>query len=168
MDVFATQSHQPDLGISFIWLLQLVALNLLSKPRDMCSMTPWLKTLLLANKRRKASQPTLTRKNSINFLTGLIIDDLVKVLDRRVSTDVVVDGSQLDQLPEESDVSFGSEVLVADDCLAHCFGLVFAGTIIVEEGECLDATFKLERQAGGGHVFVSGTDVVEKTGQCEG
>ncbi|KAI6758420.1 hypothetical protein HG530_010660 [Fusarium avenaceum] len=168
MDLFATQTLHPDVRISFKWLLQLVALNLLSKPRDVGSMTPRLKTLLLTNKRGKASQPTLTRKSSIDFLTGLGIDDLVKVLDRRVSTDVIVDGSQLDQLPEKSDVSFGSEVLVADDCLAHCFGLVFAGTIIAEESECLDAAFKLEGEAGGSHVFISGTDVVEKTCQGEG
>lgn len=118
----------PNLPPLLIWLHELVAQNRLRKVGNVCAVAPRLQSLFFINCLGEASQPLLTRESLHNILKSLGVDDLYKVLYIRVVADIVIDRSQLNDLADECDVSLSPKVLVADDCLSDCFGLIFGGS----------------------------------------
>lgn len=143
-----TQSIAVGIQISLIWLLKLIPLNLLRKLWNVSSMAPRLQALFLPNRGRKASQPSLTRQSVVYFLARLLMNDLPEVFDIWMFTNIIVDRSQLDELPEKSDSSLSAEILMTNYSLANGFGLVFGRAVVLKEVESLEAALKLKRKAG--------------------
>lgn len=76
------------------------------------------------------------------------MNDLPEVFDIWMFTNIIVDRSQLDELPEKSDSSLSAEILMTNYSLANGFGLVFGRAVVLKEVESLEAALKLKRKAG--------------------
>jgi len=77
------------------------------------SMGPWFQLCLLAKSSSKAAAPTLSRKMPGDVFDGQRMDNF------GMSTNVVQDSGQLQQLPYGRDLSFITKVLMPNNCFSN-------------------------------------------------
>jgi hypothetical protein len=146
----------------------LVALDELVKVVYVGGVTPRLQPRLLPDDGREAAEPALTRELCVDVVPRLFGEEVFVVRDVGMVRDVVVDGRELDDLAEEGNVPHGAQVLVPDDGLADCFGLVAGRAEIGEEIEGDDTPVELEGHVRRRDVLVRRADVVQKAAEGVG
>lgn len=161
MNDWQQSRHRVYLGL-LVRLHQRVPQNLVIKIRNVGGVAPRLETNLLLHRLGKAAKPSLSRKCINDILPG---DSMHKVLDVgqvRVVADIVIDGGQLNHLPQKGNVAVGAQVLVADDGFADGIGLVLCRSKVLQDPAGFEAAIELKRHAGCRHVLFGGANVVEK------
>lgn len=71
-------------------------------------MRPRLKFDFLSDRACKATEPSITRESLDNIFSSIVVNDRSKAIDVRMIADVVIDGSQLNDLAKESDAPIGA------------------------------------------------------------
>lgn len=82
--------------------------------------------------------------------------------------DIVKYGRQLNDLSQKGNVAIHAKVLVTDDGLTDCIGLVLGRPKVSQDIEGFETTVELKGHAGGSDVLFSGANVVKQGshGKC--
>jgi len=122
-------------------------------------VSPRLQPIFLLDCIRKTSTPFIPRKCLVDINPRISVHNLPKL------AHIVIDSRQLNQLPQEGQLAYCSEVLVPDDGLADRLGLGLRGFgllgWILEQVEREDAPVELKRQLSCAEVIVCCPNVVE-------
>jgi hypothetical protein len=121
-------------------------------------MAPWFQSKLFFDDAGEMFGPFLAREGSASFFDEEWLDEVGSY------SDVIEDGSQLQNLPDQSDVSpFDKNILMSDDGLKHAVRLIFHPSVLQDEVSGDDTAFEFERHFGRCDEAVCCSDVVEET-----